>query len=144
MNYKTRKARLLSLAAALVLGFCGNAYAFPVDFSDTPVPEALKALGIRAGKDVVVASDIRTKITMHMDDTDFDTALKAIATVYNLSYRYQDDLVVVGSQKFLNNMKMFELKHLDPDMFKKQLEPILEDSDDAVVNTDLHSISVMG
>ena len=144
MNYKTRKARLLSFAAALVLGFCGNAYAFPVDFSDTPVPEALKALGIRAGKDVVVASDIRTKITMHMDDTDFDTALKAIATVYNLSYRYQDDLVVVGSQKVLNNMKMFELKHLDPDMFKKQLEPILEDSDDAVVNTDLHSISVMG
>lgn len=118
-------------------------YAFPVDFSDAPIADAVRALGVMGDRDVVVAGDLKGKVTIHIEDTDFDTALRAISTAYNLSYKYQDGMVIVSDLKQLNTMEMFSLKHLDPDMFKKHLEPILNENDDAVVNSDLHAISVM-
>ena len=141
------KTGLKALTAAVLLSLAGtssSAYAFPVDFSYTPVPEALKALGIRGGKNVVVSGDIKGNVTLHIEDTDFDTAMKAITTIYNLSYKEQDGLVIIGTQKNLNTIEVYDLKHMDPELFKKQLEPILESNEDAVVNLDASTLTVMG
>lgn len=139
-----KKCSAPALMCCTLLLSSNAAYAFPVDFSDAPIVDAVRALGVMGGRDVVVAGDIKGTLTIHIEDTDFDTALRAIATAYNLSYKHQDGMVIVSDQKQLNTMEMFSLKHLDPELFKKHLEPILANNDDAVVNSDLHAISVMG
>lgn len=142
-NKKIFKCTMVAIAT-LMLGVSSNAYAFSVDFEGVPVHAALKALGIKAERDVVISSDLKGSVSMHMEDADFDTCLRTMAAVHNFSYRYDGNIVIVGDQKNMMNMEMFSLKYLDPVMFKKHIEPIISDDKDAVVNTDLHSISVMG
>ena len=83
---KWNKRMMPALVAALVLS-SSTAFAFSVDFAPgTPLVDALRALGYKSGKNVIINGELEGSISMHMDDTDFDTAMGALARSNNFSY----------------------------------------------------------
>ena len=92
--FKKNSKRLSKAVCMTILGFALplNAYAFSVDFaSGTPVVDAVRALGYRAGKNIVINGDIKGSLAMHLDDVDFETALEAMSLAGNFSYDYFGD-----------------------------------------------------
>lgn len=140
---KNSRRLITGALASVLMTISAPCWAFPVDFVEVPLGEALRTLGIVAGQNVVVSGDMRGTVTMHIADTDFDTAMKAICTVHNLSYIHQDDMVIVGDQKKLYNQEFFKVKHIDTKTLKKQLENIVEDAEDIVVDEAANTLSVM-
>lgn len=137
----------LSKIAAITMSamiFSQSAFAFQVDFAPgTPLIEALRALGYKAGKNVIINGDLGGTVAMSMGDTDFDTAIKALSLTHNFSYEEVNGAVLIAPQKTMNTIKTFKLKHLEPDYAAKQTGLLVED-DNVVVNSDLHSITVSG
>lgn len=134
----------LSLLLMLCLLACRSAAAFSVDFApNTPVVEALRALGYKAGKNIVINGELSGTVSVHLDDTDFDSALKAISLANNFSYEYLGDTVLIAPKQAMNGIATFRLKHIEPELAAKQLGLLVED-DDVVVNNDMHTITVLG
>lgn len=81
---------------------------------------------------------------MHMDDTNFDTALRALALSNNFSYEYLDnmDTVLIAPNKSMSGIETIKLKHIEPDAAAKQLS-VLDDAK-VVVNNETHSLTVSG
>lgn len=136
--------KLLTSVLALGMFVCNTGAAFSVDFgANTPVVEALRALGYKAGKNIVINGDLSGTVSVHLDDTDFDSALKAISLANNFSYEYLGDTVLIAPKQAMNNIETFKLKHIEPESAAKQLGLLVED-DDVVVNNDMHTVTVMG
>jgi len=136
--------KVLTSVFALGMFVCNTVSAFSVDFgANTPVVEALRALGYKAGKNIVINGDLGGTVSVHFDDTDFDSALKAISLANNFSYEYLGDTVLIAPKEAMNNIETFKLKHIEPDSAAKQLGLLVED-DDVVVNNDMHTVTVMG
>ena len=144
---KVMKMMSKSKIAAVVLGsmlVSSTALAFPVNFAPgTPVSEAIRALGFKAGINVVINGDLDGTVSMHMDDTDFDTALRALARTNNFSYEYVDNMVLIASEKSMKLMETYKLKHLDPEVVQEQLKLLVEE-DNVAVNKETNSVSVSG
>lgn len=138
---KTKKIVALSMAS---LVFSSSCLAFPVDFAPgTPVVDAVRALGYKAGQNIVINGNLKGTLSMHMDDTNFDDALHAMSLAGNFSYDYVGNTVLVAPADELKTIETFRLDHLEPDLFAKQMELIV-DSGDVVVNNDNHTIAVKG
>ena len=141
-----KKSKINKIAAITMsaMMFTQSAFAFQVDFAPgTPLIEALRALGYKAGKNVIINGDLGGTVAMSMGDTDFDTAIKALSLTHNFSYEEVNGAVLIAPQKTMNTIKTFKLKHLEPDYAAKQMGLLVED-DNVVVNSDLHSITVSG
>ena len=135
--------RSLALTTAAMM-FAQNALAFPVDFAPgTPLVEALRALGFKANKNVIINGDLDGTVSMSLSDTTFDSAVKALALTHNFSFEEIDNTVLIAPQKSMNTVATFKLKHLEPAVAAKQMG-LLVDDDNVVVNNDLHSITVSG
>lgn len=132
----------MALFASMLVN--GTALAFPVNFAPgTPVSEAIRALGFKAGINVVINGDLKGTVSMNMDDTDFDTALRALARTNNFSYEYVDNMVLVAPTKDMKIMETYKLKHLDPEVVKEQFG-ILVEEDDVAINKENHTVSIVG
>lgn len=139
-----KKFTSAAVTACLLLTNSAPALAFPVDFAPgTQLVDALRALGYKSGKNIVINGDLKGSVAMHMDDTTFDGALKALSLAHNFSFEEVDNTVLIAPQKSMNSVETFKLKHLEPELAAKQFA-LLVDSDDVVVNNDLHSITVSG
>lgn len=137
------KKIILSLCAGSLL-VCSSAFAFPVDITTgTPVTEAVRALAFKAGKNVVVNGDLRGTLSMRMDDTDFETALNAMSIAGNFSYEFVGDTVLVAPADKLNTIQTFKLKHLEPEVFIKQLGSIVS-GEDVVADKERNTITIAG
>lgn len=137
------RKKIIALFSASMLA-CQSVFAFPVDFAPgTPLVDALRALGYKSGKNVIINGDLKGTVAMSMGDTDFESAIKALSLTHNFSYEYMDNNVLIAPQKSMNSVATFKLKHLEPDVAAKQMGLLVED-DNVVVNNDLHSITVMG
>ena len=137
------KKIILSLCASSLF-VCSSAFAFPVDITTgTPITEAVRALAFKAGKNVVVNGDLRGTMSMHMDDTDFETALKALSIAGNFSYEFVGDTVLVAPADKLNTIQTFKLKHLEPEVFIKQLSSIVS-GEDVVADKERNTITIAG
>lgn len=123
---------------------CSSAFAFPVDITTgTPVTEAVRALAFKAGKNIVINGDLRGTMSMHMDDTDFETALDAMSIAGNFSYEFVGDTVLVAPADKLNTIETFKLKHLEPEVLTKQLGSIVS-GEDVVADKERNTITVAG
>lgn len=141
MKNLNKKVVAVFMSAMMV---SSNALAFPVDFSSgTPLVEAIRALGLKANKNIVINGDLKGTVSISMADTDFDTAIQALAITHNFSYEYVGNNVLVAPQKNMNSVATFKLKHLEPATAAKQMGLLVKD-ENVVVNNDLHSITVMG
>lgn len=140
------RLRKFTAAAALAAFLCANTgYAFPVDFAPgTPLVDALRALGYRSGRDVVINGELKGTVAMHMDDTTLEHALEVMSMANNFSYEFLNGAVVIGPQEAINSVETFKLKHLEPAAALEQFKPLVEDDEDIVANSDLHSITVAG
>lgn len=139
--------RSKKLAASVCLALtmmASNCYAFSVDFATgTPVTEAVRALALKAGKNVIINGDIKGSVSIKMNDTDFDSALKALSVAGNFSYEYMDGTVLVAPSTSLNTIETFKLNYISPDSFAKQLGALIS-SDKIVADNEMHTVTVTG
>lgn len=139
------KNKKISSALLLMMLLANSCSAFSVDFAPgTPLVEALRALGYKANRNVIINGDIKGTVSMYMADTTFEEALKSLAVTNNFSYEINDKNVLIAPQKALNTIETFKLQHAEPEIVAKQMAVLLENDDDVVVNNDSHSITVLG
>lgn len=119
-------------------------FAFPVDFAPgTPIIDAIRSLGYRAGKNVVINGDLEGTVALSLADTDFDTAISLLSLSHGFNYEYADGAVVVSPTKTLNRTETFRLNYLDLDLAAKEMQLIV-DKEKVFVNPDLGTISISG
>lgn len=132
-----------------IMFFFGNcaAYAnstFDVDFAPgTPIVDAVRSLGYRADKNIVINGDLTGTVALSLTSTTFDKAIDILALTHGFSYEYKGDVVLVSPSKTMSIMETFNVRHLDLEAAKKQMELIL-DEDSIFVNPDNSTISVNG
>lgn len=137
--------RFTAAALAAMMLACNTSLAFPVDFAPgTPLVDALRALGYKSGRNVVINGALNGTVSMHMDDTNFDTALRALAIAHNFSFEYLDnmDTVLIAPQKTMAGIETFKLKHIDPKIAAEQIGVL--DNTKVVVNEEANTLTVSG
>ena len=152
LNIKNKSERSIELkTSSIILSaifattiYAVPALAFPVDFAPgTPLIDAIRSLGYRAEKNVVINGDLTGTVSLSLADTDFDTAISLLSLSHGFSYEYADGAVVVSPSKTLNKTETFRLNYLDLDAAKKEMELIVDKSK-IFTNPDLGTISISG
>lgn len=146
---KPGKFTAAALAALmLTCNISTSVLAFSVDFAPgTPLVEALRALGYKSNKNLIVNGDLNGTIAMHMEDTDFDTVLRALSRSNNFSYEYLDDdskqTVLIAPTDSMSSIETFKLKHIDPETAAKQIA-LLTEADKVMADKENHTLTVSG
>lgn len=140
---KCKKIIASSLLSLLLIPNCG--LAFSVDFAPgTPIVEALRALGYKANKDIIINGELKGTVALHLEDGSFEKALHYLSVTNNFNYEIDGNTVLVGPQKSMNSVETFKLSHANPKTVAKQMAVLLENDDDVVVNEEAHTITVLG
>lgn len=145
---KPGKFTAAALAALmLTCNISTSVLAFSVDFAPgTPLVEALRALGYKSNKNLIVNGDLDGTIAMHMEDTDFDTVLRALSRSNDFSYEYLDDskqTVLIAPTDSMSSIETFKLKHIDPETAAKQIA-LLTEADKVMADKENHTLTVSG
>ena len=145
---KPGKFTAAALAALmLTCNIFTSVLAFSVDFAPgTPLVEALRALGYKSNKNLIVNGDLDGTIAMHMEDTDFDTVLRALSRSNDFSYEYLDDskqTVLIAPTDSMSSIETFKLKHIDPETAAKQIA-LLTEADKVMPDKENHTLTVSG
>lgn len=145
---KPGKFTAAALAALmLTCNISTSVLAFSVDFAPgTPLVEALRALGYKSNKNLIVNGDLDGTIAMHMEDTDFDTVLRALSRSNDFSYEYLDDskqTVLIAPTDSMSSIETFRLKHIDPETAAKQIA-LLTEADKVMADKENHTLTVSG
>lgn len=144
---KPGKFTAAALAALmLTCNISTSVLAFSVDFAPgTPLVEALRALGYKSNKNLIVNGDLDGTIAMHMEDTDFDTVLRALSRSNDFSYEYFDDkqTVLIAPTDSMSSIETFKLKHIDPETAAKQIA-LLTEADKVMADKENHTLTVSG
>lgn len=145
---KPGKFTVAALAALmLTCNISTSVLAFSVDFAPgTPLVEALRALGYKSNKNLIVNGDLDGTIAMHMEDTDFDTVLRALSRSNDFSYEYLDDskqTVLIAPTDSMSSIETFKLKHIDPETAAKQIA-LLTEADKVMADKENHTLTVSG
>lgn len=134
-------------ALMLTCNISTSVLAFSVDFAPgTPLVEALRALGYKSNKNLIVNGDLDGTIAMHMEDTDFDTVLRALSRSNDFSYEYLDDskqTVLIAPTDSMFSIETFKLKHIDPETAAKQIA-LLTEADKVMADKENHTLTVSG
>lgn len=145
MNFR-KKISAFVLAAMLCANSCSvfASETFDVDFAPgTPIVEALRGIGYRAGKNVVINGELNGTVALSLSNTSFEKALNVLAMTHGFNFEESDGVVLISPSKTMSSMKTIHLNHLDLDMAKKQMELIF-DEDKVMVNTDTNTITIDG
>lgn len=144
---KPGKFTAAALAALmLTCNISTSVLAFSVDFAPgTPLVEALRALGYKSNKNLIVNGDLDGTIAMHMEDTDFDTVLRALSRSNDFSYEYLDSkqTVLIAPTDSMSSIETFKLKHIDPETAAKQIA-LLTEADKVMADKENHTLTVSG
>lgn len=144
---KPGKFTAAALAALmLTCNISTSVLAFSVDFAPgTPLVEALRALGYKSNKNLIVNGDLDGTIAMHMEDTDFDTVLRALSRSNDFSYEYFDDkqTVLIAPTDSMSSIETFKLKHIDPETAAKQIA-LLTEADKVMADKENHTLTISG
>ena len=133
--------------AALLLASGYSAYAFSVDFAPgTPIVEAIRALGIKSGRNLIINGKLDGTVSMHMDDTDFDTALRALSRINDFSFEPLDgdsNTILIAPDDKMPSIETFKLKHIAPKTAAKQIA-LLTEADKVLADEENHTLTVTG
>lgn len=143
-----KPSKLTSAAlAALLLTCTTSAFAFSVDFAPgTPLVDAIRALGFKSEKNLIVNGKLDGTVSMHMDDTDFDTALRALSRSNDFSFEYMDgdtNTVLIAPKTEMSSIETFKLKHIEPATAAKQVA-LLTEADKVLADPENHTLTVSG
>ena len=75
-----------------------SAAGLTLDFQDLELKAALQSLARLGHQELLLDDSVQGKITLHLENTDFQTALNSIATAKGLSYRTQNQLLIISSR----------------------------------------------
>lgn len=137
------KKQALAFACVLSL-LSSSSYAAPVDLDNVPVADAIRMIGTAFGRNVSVNGSLTGKVSLHIEDADFDTVLDVVAATHNLGYIVRNNVVIVSDSKTLNTTDFFKLKHISPETFKKLVENSMPNDDDIIADVDNNRIGVRG
>lgn len=145
-----KPSKFVAAALAGMMMSCNiasTALAFSVDFAPgTPIVEAIRALGYKSGVNMIINGDLDGTIAMHMDDTDFETALRALSRSNDFSYEYLDSskkTVLIAPTDYMSSIETFKLKHIDPETAAKQVA-LLTEADKVMADKENHTLTVSG
>ncbi|MBQ0066572.1 MAG: type II secretion system protein GspD, partial [Phascolarctobacterium sp.] len=153
VNLSSLKNNILLISKKLcavvlsILLLTGNVTVFAetVDFAPgTPVVQALRALGYKFNRNIIVSGNVAGTVSMHLDDVDFDEALRAMSIAAGFSYVKEGKNIVVGTQETVKQMRTYTIHNVDEEAVAKQLKVFVEDEEDVVVNKELHTVAVLG
>lgn len=153
VNLSSLKNNILLISKKLcavvlsILLLTGNVMVFAetVDFAPgTPVVQALRALGYKFNRNIIVSGNVAGTVSMHLDDVDFDEALRAMSIAAGFSYVKEGKNIVVGTQETVKQMRTYTIHNVDEEAVAKQLKVFVEDEEDVVVNKELHTVAVLG
>lgn len=132
------------LATALSAQPVFAAETFDIDFAPgTPIVDALRGIGYRAGKNIVINGELSGTVALSLSGTDFNKSLNVLAMTHGFSFEEVNGVVLISPSKTMSGMKTIRLNHLDLDFAKKQMELIF-DEDKVMVNPDTSTITLDG
>ena len=137
--------KLLS-ALLMCVFFCSPAAAaeiFDIDMSATPIVEALRGLGYRSNRNIVINGELQGTVTLSLHNTNFEDCIDLLATTHNFTYSEKNGVVLVSPAKTMKQMASIRLDHLNLSSAKEQMK-LLFDEDDIAINPETSTISVAG
>jgi type IV pilus assembly protein PilQ len=141
---KLKKAIVVSM---LVCSFAHVTYAeehFAVNLATgTPIVDALRAISMRADKDIVINGELSGTVSLNLDDTTFSQALDCLATVNGFTYIVNGNVVLVSPAEKMSKMETFKVNYLDLETLKNQLS-LFVPATKINVNPDTSTVTVDG
>ncbi len=137
----------LSLALSLSLCICPVVFAeeiFDVDLAPgTPLVDAIRSVGYRAGRNIVINGDLSGTVSLSLEGTTFNQVLSLLSMTHGFTFKDVNGVVIVSPSKDMSDMKTFKLNYLDPEFAKKEMGLIFS-QDKIYVNTDTNTVTVAG
>jgi type II secretory pathway component GspD/PulD (secretin) len=137
----------LGLALCLFLSFCQVIFAeevFDVDLAPgTPLVDAIRSVGYRAGRNIVINGDLSGTVSLSLEGTTFNQVLSLLSMTHGFTFKDVNGVVIVSPSKDMSDMKTFKLNYLDPEFAKKEMGLIFK-QDQIYVNTDTNTVTVNG
>jgi type IV pilus assembly protein PilQ len=143
--YRIKKAIVISM---LLCSFTQVTWAAEEQFdinlaSGTPVVEALRAISLRADKDIVINGELTGTVSLNLDNTTFSQALACLAAVNGFSYIINDNVALVSPADKMSQLETFKVNYLDLETLKKQLS-LFVPAAKINVNPDTSTVTVDG
>lgn len=139
--------KTLGILAALFFSTSSSVFAFPVNIvTGTPITEAVRGIGMKAGIDVAVNTDLKGTVSLNMKDATFESAMDALAAIGKFSYEIRNGVAVIGAVDDFRQAKMFKLNHLYAEPASEQVKLFLKssDSNNVVFDKERNTVSVSG
>lgn len=100
-----------------------NPSTFPMNFIDEDITTILHTLAKFNNVDMVIDDSIKGKMTLNLNDVNFDSALQLITTAKGLAYRQVGNSYIIESAE-MGATEVFKLRYTRVADIKKTLEPI--------------------
>jgi len=143
--YRMKKAIVISM---LLCSFAQVTWAAEEHFdinltSGTPVVDALRAISLRADKDIVINGELTGTVSLNLENTTFSQVLACLAAVNGFSYVVNDNVVLVSPADKMSQLETFKVNYLDLENLKKQLS-LFVPATKINVNPDTSTVTVDG
>jgi len=100
-----------------------NPSTFPMNFIDEDITTILHTLAKFNNVDMVIDDSIKGKMTLNLNDVNFDNALQLITTAKGLAYRQVGSSYIIESAE-MGATEVFKLRYTRVADIKKTIEPI--------------------
>ncbi len=100
-----------------------NPSTFPMNFIDEDITTILHTLAKFNNVDMVIDDSIKGKMTLNLNDVNFDSALQLITTAKGLAYRQVGNSYIIESAE-MGATEVFKLRYTRAADIKKTIEPI--------------------
>ena len=100
-----------------------NTSTFPMNFIDEDITTILHTLAKFNNVDMVIDDSIKGKMTLNLNDVNFDNALQLITTAKGLAYRQVGSSYIIESAE-MGATEVFKLRYTRVADIKKTIEPI--------------------
>jgi len=100
-----------------------NPSTFPMNFIDEDITTILHTLAKFNNVDMVIDDSIKGKMTLNLNDVNFDSALQLITTAKGLAYRQVGNSYIIESAE-MGATEVFKLRYTRVADIKKTIEPI--------------------
>ncbi len=110
--------------------------------SGTSVVEALRAISMRANKDIVINGEVAGTISLSLVHTTFNDALNCLAMVSGFTYMTNGNVILISPVDKMSKVETYRIKHLDLEQLKKEVgtfvpkEKISVDADQSTMTVD--------
>lgn len=126
---RLRKAVSLGLLLCSFSNVAASQEVFNINLAaGTPLVEALRALSLRANKNVVINGDLKGTVSVSLKDTTFEEALNCLAMVNGFSYEVNNRIVLISPADTMSKVESYSVKHLDLDNLKKDVGLFMPES----------------